>query len=390
VRIGLIGLGAQALRRHVPALSSLNLFPVAVYDPSPRAVEEFESRFRECFESNGSAVSPVCADLEELQSRIDVADVVIPPANHVQVFSKLLELGIPFLSEKPFCRSWPEARHVQDVASSRGIKVGYLENWIFDPVIDHVEAIIDSGELGELQRISVLYPNAGLSIYPNQTTWRAHLKQGGGALLDWGSHGVGLAWYLAGISSRLMTANALDLRRTQSRILINDAFETTDAEDIAVFELAFETPEGRVVIADIDSSWGATWMWTPGRCYPILHLEGYRGALEATVENSSQGRHYRLKTDSREIDLGTLKEYDPTASAIQNALSGIIDSGVVHMESSVDLGTNVQLALGAVRLSAHLQEPVTPDEFVQWCSSFQEGSDDPVQSWDRALERLSL
>lgn len=390
MRIGLIGLGAQALRRHIPALSSLNSFPVAVYDPSPQAVSEFEWRFRLDYESTGPAVPSVCAQIEELQGCIDVADVVIPPANHVQVFSKLLELGIPFLSEKPFCRSWPEARYVQEIAASSGIKAGYLENWIFDPVVNQVEAIIDSGELGALQKISVLYPNAGLSFFPKQTTWRAHLKEGGGAMLDWGSHGVGLAWYLAGISSRLMTVNALDLRRTESRILINGAFETTDAEDIAVFELIFETPDGRVVSASIDSSWGATWMWTPGCCYPILRLEGARGAIEATVENMSQGRHYRLKTDSREIDLGTLKEYDPTASAIQSALSGITSPGVVRPESRLDLGTNVQLALGAVRLSAHLRKPVTPDEFAHWCSSLREGTDDPVHAWDLALERLTL
>lgn len=389
MRIGLIGLGAQALRRHLPALSSLKLFPVAVYDPSPRAVEEFELRFQECFESTGPAIQPVYTHLEGLQGRIDVADVVIPPANHVQVFSKLLELRIPFLSEKPFCRSWPEARYVQNLAASRGINAGYLENWIFDPVVNHVEAIIDSGELGTLQRISVLYPNAGLSFYPNQTTWRAHLKQGGGALLDWGSHGVGLAWYLAGMSSRLMTVKTLDLRRTKSELPIGRAFETSDAEDIAVFELVFKTPNGRVVIANIDSSWGATWMWTPGCSYPILRLEGSRGDLEATVKNTSQGRHYRLAADGREIDLGTLKEYDPTASAIQNALSAITSPGVVHPESSLDLGTNVQLALGAVRLSAHLRKSVTPDEFVYWCSSFQEDIDDPVHAWDRALERLT-
>lgn len=359
MKIGLVGLGAQALRRHCPAITSLGLPLAAVYDPSPAAVAAFEEKY---------AGVNVCSTVEELASLCDVADVVIPPSGHVRVFNELVDFGRPFISEKPFCRSWLEAREIAERVAARGLRAAYLESWIFDPAVIHLRSILSRGSLGLLQRVWISHPNSGLAIYPRQNAWRAIADEGGGALLDWGSHGVGLAWYFAGLSSSVIGVTAIDVRASQRRTLAGGRFQETDVEDIAVFELAFRTPSGRVIVANIDSSWGHSWMWSPGYRYTLYRVEGSSGAAEVRAENTEEGRRYLLNVDMREstgaIDLGLLKDSDPTASALGNALSGIADASQPRPESSLEFATGIQMVLDSVRLSANRGATVAPAEFV--------------------------
>lgn len=378
------------MRRHLPALASLGVVPHAMYDPSPEAISGALATFAELWP--GAPPPVTCTSIDELAGVVDAADVVIPPAAHLSVFERLLEHGLAFVCEKPFCRSWPEARHIATKASSCGVQAAYLENWIFDPVVTHLQVLVARGAIGVIQRISILHPNAGLALYPKQSTWRADSREGGGALLDWGSHGTGLAWHLAGLSSKLTMTSAVDVRMTQPRVLAGGAFRPTDAEDAAVFELWFRAPEGRVVLANIDSSWGCTWMWSPGNTYPLYRIDGSGGTVEASAENTVEGRVYRLTVEARSagrtvIDLGSLEDSDPTAAALRNAFHCLSAAGDQHRECSLEFATDVQLALGAVRLSAHRRAPVAPDEFTDWCGHF---SDDrgPKGLWDDALQVL--
>ena len=390
MRIGLIGLGAQAVRRHLPALASLGLLPHAVYDPSSEATARAQARFGELRPDGPAPVA--CASLDELAGLVDAADVVVPPAAHLSVFERLVERGRAFVCEKPFCRSWPEARYIATRSSSCGVPAAYLENWIFDPVVTHLQAMVARGVVGVIQRVSIVHPNAGLALYPKQSTWRAESCEGGGALLDWGSHGVGLAWHLVGLSSTLTLASAVEVRATQPRTLAGGTFRQADAEDAARFELWFRTPEGRVVLANIDSSWGCTWMWSPGHAYSLYRIDGSGGTIEASAENTAEGRRYRLTVDSRSagrtaIDLVLLEQAAPTAAALRNALHSLSAQGEPHPECSLEFATDVQMALGAVRLSAHRRAPVAPEEFRDWCGRFQDDRG-PKALWDNAL--LSL
>ena len=390
MNLGIVGLGEQLCRRHLPALANLQIVPVAVYDPDSAAVDRFKLKFQELFPNQN--IPTVAENLHKLARQVDVVDVVIPPDAHLTVFSALIQERTMFLCEKPFCRSWPEAVHVAKQASSAGVAAGYLENWIFDPVVIDLEAVIYSGEIGTLQRISIQFPNAGLSIYPKQSPWRAQAGKGG-ALLDWGSHAAGLAWHLAGEDSEFLSAYAIDIRASRHRSLVSGAFRDVEVEDIARFELIFERPEGRTILANIDSSWHPPWMWSPGYSYRVLRVDASKGAADISVENTPEGRRYQLAIENlnghrQEIDLGLLKRYDPTACAIENALKSLRDESLPHPESNLDFGVTVQLMLGTALLSAAQGQSVKADEFVAWCHKFTSEVSSPDEAWNNALVTL--
>ena len=390
MNLGIVGLGEQLCRRHLPALADLQIVPVAVYDPDPAALDRFELIFQELFPEQ--RIPMAAEDLQSIAREVDIVDVVIPPDAHIEVFSTLIQEGCTFLCEKPFCRSWPEAVHIAKQASSAGVAAGCLENWIFDPVVIDLDAVIHSGDIGILQRISIQFPNAGLSIYPEQSPWRAQAGKGG-ALLDWGSHAAGLAWHLVGEDSKFLSANAVDIRASRQRSLVSGAFRDMEVEDIAKFELLFERPEGRTILANIDSSWNSPWMWSPGHSYRVLRVDASKGAADISVENSPEGRCYRMAIENlnghrQEIELGLLKRCDPTASAIENALKSLMNEPRPHPESDLNFGVTVQLMIGTALLSAAQGKPVKTGDFEAWCHRVLSEAGNPHDAWENALATL--
>jgi predicted dehydrogenase len=323
----------------------------------------------------------------------EAVDVVVPPVSHLALFRLLVDAGVRFISEKPFCRSWPEACHVAAHAASRRVRGAYLENWIFDPAVVSLHTLAASGRIGVTQRVSVRIPNAGPALYPEQTRWRASAREGGGALLDWGSHAAGLAWFLIGLDGVLLSTHALDVRRSRPRAIVGGAFTPVDVEDFARFELAFRTADARFVVANIDASWGQPWMWSPGYTYEAVRIDGSQGSAAIVVTNTPQGRSYSLLIDGGQstepIDLGLLKDQDPTAAALDNALQGLNSEAGPGRESSLDFGVDVQGILGAARLSAHEDTPIAPAQFESWCASIADGAAPPDTRWERALAALA-
>ncbi|MBN1999302.1 Gfo/Idh/MocA family oxidoreductase [candidate division KSB1 bacterium] len=389
LKIGILGLGPQARRRHLPAFSEMGIIPTIVYDQNPDSVSKTEADFETIF---GNKPFPgIAKDFDNFTDFIQVADVVVPPCEHLQIFSSLVEKGIMFISEKPFCRSWPEAVAVLELVKNANLAAGYLENWIFDPVVINLKSVMTSGEIGPIQRMTVRFPNAGPAIYPEQSEWRTR-RDCGGALLDWGSHAVGLALHLAGEMSDIVQVSTIDFRST-SRMLASGIFQDGIVEDLAKFEIVLKQASNRIVIANIDCSWQMPWMYSPGYAYRVLQLDGSAGMVEITVENTENGRNYHMTVEQwsgnrRTVNLGLLKRFDPTASAIRNALKSLFIGSAPHPESSLELAVKVQFILAAVRLSAARNLPVTEKQVKDWFAVFTEKYNEPDIVWQKAVQSL--
>lgn len=385
LKIGLLGLGQQALRRHVPAWIGIGMELSAVYDTQKTALAEFEKEYKTLYTDRPIPI--LCDSFDSFIKSIDIADVVVPPTRHSEVLTKLIRAQKMFICEKPFCTSYLQALDMQESIISMKGQGAYLENWIFDPVVTNIQGVIASGQVGELQRISVVFPNAGLALYPKQSPWRGQ-RPAGGALLDWGSHATGLAWHLAGEESILVQGKALDIRTSQKRTLVSGRFHNSQVEDIAQFELILKTDQNRFILVNIDSSWNCPWMWSPGYSYHILTIDGSYGSAAISVTNTEQGRRYSMIMDDlhgkqETIDLGLLKRYDPTASALLNAVKSLTECPDDHPESDIELAVNVQLALGLIQYSTLLgNRTVTTDQFKSWIKGFKSKYQDPARVWE--------
>ncbi len=126
---------------------------------------------------------------------IDIVYVATPHTLHREHCLAALRAGKPVLCEKPFTVDAASAAEVIDEARQRGLFCMEAMWTRFFPVIRDIKALVDRGELGDIQWFGADFG------YP---TWRDpdnrffDPAQGGGALLDRGVYALSLAQHLLG------------------------------------------------------------------------------------------------------------------------------------------------------------------------------------------------
>jgi predicted dehydrogenase len=90
------------------------------------------------------------------------------------------------LSEKPFASTADEAIEVRVAAQDAGVTVVEGFHYLFHPVMQRLFTLLDSGELGELQRVDALIAMPK----PDEGDPRWSFDLAGGALMDLGCYGL--------------------------------------------------------------------------------------------------------------------------------------------------------------------------------------------------------
>lgn len=94
--------------------------------------------------------------------------------------------GRHVLSEKPFASNAVEARAVRDVARASGVTVLEGFHYVHHPVLRRLQALLDSGELGDLRRVETRFSMPP----PPDDDPRWSLELAGGALMDLGCYAL--------------------------------------------------------------------------------------------------------------------------------------------------------------------------------------------------------
>lgn len=112
------------------------------------------------------------SDLETLlsETRPDLVDIVVPPAAHLGLISRLVEEDLAICCQKPFCGGLAAGRKAVTLARNRGRVLAVHENFRFQPWYREIKRLLEVGSLGEVYQLSFrLRPGDG---------------QGAGAYLD--------------------------------------------------------------------------------------------------------------------------------------------------------------------------------------------------------------
>lgn len=118
-----------------------------------------------------------------------------------------LAAGKHVLSEKPSASNAEEAAEVREAAAKSGTVFMEAFHYLFHPVTRRLHEILDSGELGELQRVETLVAIPA----PGDSDPRWSLTLAGGAVMDLGCyslHAVRMLAPWAGGAPRLVSARA--------------------------------------------------------------------------------------------------------------------------------------------------------------------------------------
>lgn len=190
LKIGIIGCGGIANGKHMPSLAKQkNAKMVAFCDILPERAEKAAADY-------GDADAKVFEDYRELlkEKDVDVVHVCTPNISHSEITIAALEAGKHVMCEKPMAKTSAEAIAMLDAAKRTGKKltIGYQGRCV--PESQYLKKLCDRGDLGE-----VYYARAKAVRRRAVPTWGVFLdeeKQGGGPLIDIGTHALDLTLWM--------------------------------------------------------------------------------------------------------------------------------------------------------------------------------------------------
>lgn len=192
VRWGILGCGDIAVKRVADAiLEDEGSILLAACRRNEENLASFCKRFK---------VEKACtidADLIN-DPEIDVVYVSTPVSLHLHHTALAAQAGKHVLVEKPMARSAEECRSMIDICKRQGVKLGVAYYRRFYPAVQRIKEILQSGDLGRPLCISAATATP-FDINPNEDGyWRVEPDEGGGALMDIGSHRLDLFLDLLG------------------------------------------------------------------------------------------------------------------------------------------------------------------------------------------------
>ncbi|HEV7495609.1 Gfo/Idh/MocA family protein [Baekduia sp.] len=203
LRVALVGYGVAGASFHAPLIATtdgLVLHGVVTRDPERRV--QLAARFPDVIAVD--ALSDVVAD-------VDLVVVASPNRFHVELARTALEAGKHIVVDKPLAVTSAEARALATQAETAGVVLTAFHNRRWDDDFLTLRRVLDEGLLGRPLRLESRFDR-----------WRPRLKEGawreggdpadgGGLLLDLGSHLVDQAVQLLGPVSAVYAE--LDVRR---------------------------------------------------------------------------------------------------------------------------------------------------------------------------------
>jgi predicted dehydrogenase len=137
---------------------------------------------------------------------IDFVSIVTPNHLHHAVARAFIERGIHVVCDKPMTNTVEEAEDLCRLVARHDIVFALTHNYTGYPMVKHARDMVRSGEIGDVRKIVVEYPQGWLSelveVTGNkQAEWRGDPARAGvsSALGDIGSHAENLARYITGL-----------------------------------------------------------------------------------------------------------------------------------------------------------------------------------------------
>jgi predicted dehydrogenase len=138
--------------------------------------------------------------------RMDAVSIVTPNHVHFDPAKKALENGFHVIIDKPITFTLDEAKELHQLTQSTGCVLALTHTYTGYPMIKEAKQRIAVGEIGDLRKIYVEYPQGWLAMPleeegNKQASWRTDPDKSGagGAIGDIGTHAANLAEYVSGL-----------------------------------------------------------------------------------------------------------------------------------------------------------------------------------------------
>jgi predicted dehydrogenase len=240
------------------------------------------------------------------ESKPEAVIVTTENDKHLEILRECAKRHIHYSTEKPMATTSADAREMQRLADQAGIKlmVNYWNAWVAPT--HEIYHRVQAGEVGPVHKMIVRYGHQGpkeIGVSKYFADWLYDpVKNGGGAIMDFGCYGAEWALWLKGRPTRVY-ATAQELKTEQHNKVDDDA------------TIVLEYPDATVII---EASWD--WPYDNGQ----VEVFGPKGSLLATGEELF---HRTANDDTSKIALeGQRIAVSPAPKETSNPVSYFVDS----------------------------------------------------------------
>jgi len=190
LRAGIIGCGGIANGKHMPCLQKTGRVDMVAF------CDIVKERADKAAKEYGTKDAKVYTDYKKLleDKTLDMVYVLTPNKSHSFITIDALESGKHVMCEKPMAKTAKEAKAMVDAAKKTGklLTIGYQTRYF--ATSQNIKSSIERGDLGEI------YFAKGHALRRRAVpTWGVFLneeEQGGGPLIDIGTHALDLTLWL--------------------------------------------------------------------------------------------------------------------------------------------------------------------------------------------------
>jgi predicted dehydrogenase len=290
VKVAIIGCGGIANGKHLPSLSKLDTVELVAF------CDIIVERAQKAADQYGAEGAKVYENYKELlkDGSIDVIHVCTPNDAHADISIDAMEAGKHVMCEKPMAKTAEDARRMLEASKRTGKKLTIGYNNRFRPDSQHMKKI--SKELGE-----VYFAKAHAIRRRAVPTWGVFLdeeKQGGGPLIDIGTHALDLAlWMMDNYKPKAVLGTSYHKLSHMENAA--NAFGPWDPKQFTVEDSAFGmiTMENGATII-LESSWALNTLDVKEAKVTLCGTEGGADMEKGLRVNGEE--HSRLYT--REVD----------------------------------------------------------------------------------------
>ncbi|TAM80852.1 MAG: Gfo/Idh/MocA family oxidoreductase [Acidobacteria bacterium] len=337
IRLAIVGLDHDhvwGILRDIAEVPRAKL--VAIADPQPALVLKAKSRVPEGVKFYSDYVAML--DGVKPQAVIITTETV----RHLAIVRACAQRHIDVEMEKPMATTAADAREMEKLAIAAHIKlmVNYFNNWL--PSYQQLYQQVRAGKVGPIHQLVSQYGHQGPREIGTSREFAAWLydpvKNGGGALMDFGCYGAALSLWLKGRPDSVF-ARSLKLKVRQSNAVEDDVL------------IVLEYPDGTAVL---EPSWD--WPFTMER----IQLFGPHGSLMA-LPDALLFRGYNVQASSQSPE-GQPETLSPLPLGRSNPIAYLVESIQQDLPItgllSARLNVEVNEILDAARKSIRTGRPV--------------------------------
>ncbi len=249
LKVGIIGCGGIANGKHMPGLAKLDSVEITAFcDIIPEKAEKAAKDY-------GIQGAGIYADYRELlrQSGVEVVHICTPNKSHGEITVASLEAGMHVMCEKPMAKTSADAHRMYEAAKRTGRKlcIAYQNRYRQDAL--YLKKLCSEGELGE-----IYFAKAHALRRRAVPTWGVFLdkeQQGGGPLIDIGTHALDLTLWLMD-NYKVRSVMGSTYRKLADTKNAANAWDSWDPDKFTVEDSAFgfiTMQNGATII--LETSW---------------------------------------------------------------------------------------------------------------------------------------